>query len=715
MSRSVPRASRRETRTAAGRPLPLPFRALAWLSVAALLASMCIAPISNNDVFIHLATGRYVLDNGHVPETDPYSFTASDRDYVAHEWLSGVLFQLVFSVAGTSGLILFKTIVVGAAFVLLLSASRLAGARTSVLLPVSAVVLYLASARFVERPHVFSYLLAALYLWLLFRWRDGGRERRWLWAILPAHVLWTNLHGGFVVGIALVGVFALGEGLHLVRSRLVGKGAIEPVAPRDVALLAALVPGCVAASLLNPYGPRILSFPFELTRLGTFMQRIYEWQPPFAEVYNASTMFVLFLIWLGALLIVFFLRFRDEGLTPGGWAAARLSLFALAAIYATLPVLWFLRGGMYWRPDVLATVLYGLLGLFALFCVVRWRSVDFTHAGLVGLLVLLSLRHNRAVTDAALGTVVTVSSFASWLLSRRRGIQGGARADSSARAAVLAGSGLLLAIAAITAVRGYAYDFRGTVRKAGFGIGAELPVCAVEFLARNGFRGNAFVAYSDAALVIHRLYPAVKVNMDSRNDVYGEALYAEYLGAFASPEAMREYLSRRPVDFFLFPLELRIPEIFDSLEATGEWVPVYFDDGWFVLDRRGASTEERIRREGFRVLRPFGLSAPEPSTSEAPVLLEEAGRVIRNCPSATLGYLRKSDALRALGRHREAIDASREALARDPGSVPARMGMAQSHAALGERDAAIEALRTLLRTDPTYAPALDLLRRLRGF
>src|SRR5262245_54599262 len=77
----------------------------ACAGLAILIASLTVFKMSNNDIWIHLTTGRQILTTWHVPDKDPYSFTATDHDYVAHEWLSGVLFHLVYSVAGVNGLI----------------------------------------------------------------------------------------------------------------------------------------------------------------------------------------------------------------------------------------------------------------------------------------------------------------------------------------------------------------------------------------------------------------------------------------------------------------------------------------------------------------------------------------------------------------------------------------------------------------------------------
>jgi hypothetical protein len=528
-------------------------RTLAWISLLVCIAALSVNPIENNDIFIHLKTGEYVLQHGSVPVHDPYSFTASDRDYVAHEWLAGVLFHLVHRAFGIAGLILFKTAIVAAAYALLLAATARAGASLPVALCALVPVLFLSSARWVERPHVFSYLLTALYLWLFFRYRED-RDPRWLYLVVPADVLWTNLHGGFVAGLALLVVLAMGETALHVRDRRVD----EPILPRHLAILILLVPACIAASLLNPYGARALTFPFELTSLAVFMQRVYEWQPPYHQSYNGSTMFVVFVAYLGALLGAFFLRYRQRRID---------ALFVVAAATLVVVLLALRFGGSpeTYRPAIVAGLLYALLALFCIFTILHLRRVDLTLAGLVVFFLLLSFRHNRAVTDAALGTFPVLAVCLTSLLGR------GSRLE---KRALLAGSAALLLVAGAVSIGGYPYDFAGSKKRIGLGIAPGLPTCAVEFMAREHLSGNAFVSYSDGAMVIGRLYPEVRVNIDSRNDVYGEERYREYLDSLGSADAMDAYLARHAVDFFLLPYEFRVPEVFDALERSGTWAPV---------------------------------------------------------------------------------------------------------------------------------------------
>jgi hypothetical protein len=233
--------------------LPQPMVALALLSLAIYVAAMTLPyKVANNDIWIHLKTGQYVLSSGWVPIKDPYSLIAANHDYVAHEWLAGVLFYLVYLAAGVTGLVVFKSALLSLASTLLYSTARLLGARLSVILPSFACLLYIATARIVERPHIFSYLMLTLYLWLFFRYREGGRNRRWLYAIPPAQAVWVNLHGGYIQGLALVDGFALGEACIWARGRYLRPREEKALPLTDVKPLAALVPACVAASLMNP-------------------------------------------------------------------------------------------------------------------------------------------------------------------------------------------------------------------------------------------------------------------------------------------------------------------------------------------------------------------------------------------------------------------------------------------------------------------------------
>ena len=113
-------------------------------------------------------------------------------------------------------------------------------------------------------------------------------------------VLWVNLHGGWVQGVALLAMVAAGEALAWLRGRVLG-AADRALPGRAVLALGALVPVGVLATLVNPYGARAAALPFELTGMTTFMARIYEWQPPYAASFHDTTMLPLYVVLLVAL------------------------------------------------------------------------------------------------------------------------------------------------------------------------------------------------------------------------------------------------------------------------------------------------------------------------------------------------------------------------------------------------------------------------------
>jgi hypothetical protein len=207
-------------------PPPRRLTLLAYLSlVCAALITTLPYPLMSGDVWLHMTTGRYVLQHHWVPITDHFSFVAADRPHVAHEWLAGVLFHVVYDAMGWLGLTLLRVALVSTIYVLIYRTARVLRARLSVILLAAPLLCTITTFRvFALRPHLFSSLMIASYLYLFFRYRAGGLHPRWLWVLPPLQTLWVNLHGGHVHGLALVACFALGEALHWLRARYFSSG-----------------------------------------------------------------------------------------------------------------------------------------------------------------------------------------------------------------------------------------------------------------------------------------------------------------------------------------------------------------------------------------------------------------------------------------------------------------------------------------------------------
>ena len=75
------------------------------LALLAYLATAGFIPLITNDTYLHLTTGRLILEQASIPQSDAYSFTALGNRYVTHEWLAAVLYALAEKVGGPQAVV----------------------------------------------------------------------------------------------------------------------------------------------------------------------------------------------------------------------------------------------------------------------------------------------------------------------------------------------------------------------------------------------------------------------------------------------------------------------------------------------------------------------------------------------------------------------------------------------------------------------------------
>ena len=253
------------------------------------LFGMTARPATDPDLWWHLRTGQWIVETGHIPHSDPFSFTRAGQPWVSHEWLSEAVFYEVRKHTGAGGLIVFSAIITTAGFMLLYL--RCPGKPHWAAAAVALGALASAPAWGV-RPQMFTFALASLLLWLLVR----GQERPWLLvSIPPMFLLWLNLHAGFALGPALMLAYGLGLLVE------VGLGDTPWQEARPVlARLVLLVLACMALVPFNPRGVQLYRYPFDTLRSTGMRSFIVEWFSPDFHVLR----FIPFLIVLLLLLAV---------------------------------------------------------------------------------------------------------------------------------------------------------------------------------------------------------------------------------------------------------------------------------------------------------------------------------------------------------------------------------------------------------------------------
>jgi hypothetical protein len=285
------------------------------------------------DLWHHLARGRLIVAEGRLVDDDRFTYTVPGRPFVDSNWGWQVVFYRLYEAGGVPLLQAVNAAVGVAALAAAVGvAARRSGSAVAALAAGLLAVAGLWQQAVLIRPQTASFLLFALLLATL----EAGRSRRaWLLAAPLILAAWVNCHGGFPVGLVLVGCYAVAAALAPNEPRPSGSGQ-TPAAPSRSRLVSALpwagcLALCVAATLLNPYGWRV--YEYVLHTSGTASaRRIDEWLP--------TTPFSLIgaVFWLSLPLAVAALIVRR----PSAWELVPLLVFVVAAFGAARMVAWWL-------------------------------------------------------------------------------------------------------------------------------------------------------------------------------------------------------------------------------------------------------------------------------------------------------------------------------------------------------------------------------------
>ena len=303
-----------------------------WAALAILLPVLgaLIANLSSVDLAYHLRAGGEILDGVGIPRADTWTFTANGAPWLDQQWGAQAILAAVYRLAGWTGLVVLRAVLVGFLFGLLFLALRLRGTdlRRGAWLTLAAFVV--SAVALALRPQLFGMVLLAATLVLV----AGRRDRpRLLWLAPVLVMAWANLHGSFFLGPVVLGLAWL-EDLH----------DRAPAAPRTLAI--AVV--SAAAALLNPFGPEVWAYAVGLTTNPEVTARITEWQP-------TSLRTVPGMLFFGSALGVALLLARRS--SPTSWPAlAWLGVFFVIGAYAIRGVAWWPLGATFAVAGLLAAV-----------------------------------------------------------------------------------------------------------------------------------------------------------------------------------------------------------------------------------------------------------------------------------------------------------------------------------------------------------------------
>ena len=447
------------------------FGMLALGVLFSLIAFSAMLEIKDLDLWLHLKMGEIIMASGQVPAQDILSATIAGKPWVNHEWLFQVVLYAVHHAWGMDALLYLQAGVVLLTFLIVLLWTYRQD-RQLVILPLLFIVLQIYQTRFTVRPDIFSLLYFISFLMIL----STFIRRRWALPVLfVMQVVWTNMHGYFFWGPALVIVFLAAETLkRYVPLPFAWKD--EARLPEDgyVRLWQALVL-VFLATLINPLGFAGAAYPFKVL----------------FSLSGDSSIFFKYITELKAPLKgAPFFDFSEQG-------PLKIMIFS-----SGISFLLNIR-----RIDLRWLLVWGVAMAFALGAMRNMVYFAFV-AYIVAMMNLLRLDLRRLIPVHFAAEHFEL--LTGWM----------------AKVACIV---YLLNYSGDLAQRGY-YDFYTYTRKSEF-LGVtqrSFPSGLADFMAANKISGAVFNDFNSGAYLVGRLYPQVKVFIDGRTEMYGAKFFMFY-------------------------------------------------------------------------------------------------------------------------------------------------------------------------------------------
>lgn len=258
---------------------------LIFLSFLLLFSAFLYNYLSSNlwdyDFWWHIATGRYIVQNGSLPQTDPFCYTSDFEEnknlhperesfILKQYWLAQVIFYLIYENTGNKGIIILRGMIIVLVIFLVFYALHKRNVKFYISFLFTFLV-YIGIGGFSgERPVLFTILFSVIAFLLLEDFRENRCRR--LFILPPLMLLWANMHGGFVLGDVIIATYMLGETIKIFRKQSTFTRQ-ETIRFYFISVLA------IAASFINPNGITAFFITFS-SKYKFFTGGIQEYQPP---------------------------------------------------------------------------------------------------------------------------------------------------------------------------------------------------------------------------------------------------------------------------------------------------------------------------------------------------------------------------------------------------------------------------------------------------
>src|SRR5271157_5379659 len=488
--------------------------------------------LSDCDTGWHIRTGEWIVANHGVPARDIFSYSRAGDAWYAWEWLSDVLLAWLNSRGGLAAVVLLSILLIATVFTLLFRLAR-RKSNAIVALAVTMVAAAASSVHWLARPHLFTLLFVVLFYGALERVREGRTHVAGVpyLALLPAAtILWTNLHGGFFVGILMIAAYGGGE---LLKAAFSADGKERGLAGRRAGRYFLSALGCLAASLANPYFYRL---------------HVHVWQYV-SDPYQSQHIMEFLSLSFHHPAAIFF--------------ESMLTMSAAAAF-------WYVSRGSFTEPLLLA----------------MWGHAALLAARNVPIFTIAAAPLVAGAMEEWLARLPELH-VAEWLRSAARRFNLVAAetsgTDDIARWHLASVAGALM-VAALLFAPSPPKLFRAEFDPKSY------PAAAIETLRRDP-SARIFTHDQWGDYLIYRLYPRTRVFVDGRSDFYGDDFEEKCIAVLSVKYDWEKTLDGFGVDTILLPPSAPLA---GALKESSRWRVVYDDGVALVFRSARKTADQTI-------------------------------------------------------------------------------------------------------------------------
>ena len=504
----------------------------------------------DDDVFWHLATGRYIVETHHVPSTDIFGYVTQGQKWMPFEWGWDVLTYGLYNIGGYTALSIFRTIIFLLIFYLFFHILRKFKVSYTIIFLFLTILAFGIIDRLTPRPHIISMLFFVLLLYIIISYKYFNRTNYKILFFIPLiFLIWANMHMGIIAGIFLMGIFVFSEIIIYLKPHNFSSKEIIPLSKPELIRLVLIFSASIIVMLINPNSFATYIYAYDHTNM-KLLETINEWRSPFDAMFGKGFVTNIYKFFLfGGVLILYY---------------------------------------AYKKKDVFAALIF--IG-FAIYSV---RAVRFTVDYLIIIIIFL---------------VISVSFIINNL--KNEGIK--KFFYSSPVPKLILEVILLFFIVNLPNDKLY-LDHLQYYRVSGFGINSDfIPTQMFDFMKANNIPGigeKPLNHFGNGGFLVWN-FPQSKNFIDSRN--LNDEIFNEYNTLIAKKPGFENKLKQYDFDYSLYlaPDLVRAPQEMEQTiisymsKRPEEWKLVFWDDKSFLFLKNLPKFKEIIDKSEYKYLTPY--------------------------------------------------------------------------------------------------------------